>query len=332
MAKSYLDRLECPHVLVIPGNHDSRNVGYVHFEELFGPRGVVLHTGDDLDRGRRLDRARPRLRHDRPLALRLARGAVRRAGALSHLHAAPPPAADPRHRPRAQHGLRRRRHARGAAALQRQPRARRATSTCPTPGASRTCSWSTPAPCCTLRLRGDTRPCYNIVTIDDDHVRVERKYPFHGTRDDHRVLALDAALPEVRRPARRAAARTNADGDRRGGVDSGKAARASAAPAARPAAVALIDGEHYPPVVVDAAARAAARYELRRGALSGRRREAARRRRPLRARRALRPAASRRCPPPTRGAAAASCARRFEACSASTRRARSSLTCPTSRC
>ena len=33
-----------------------------------------------LDRGRRLDRARPRLRHDRPLALRLARGAVRPAG------------------------------------------------------------------------------------------------------------------------------------------------------------------------------------------------------------------------------------------------------------
>jgi 3',5'-cyclic AMP phosphodiesterase CpdA len=34
---------------------------------------------------------------------------------------------------------------------------------------------------CTLRLRGDTRPCYNIVTIDDDFVRIERKYPFHGT-------------------------------------------------------------------------------------------------------------------------------------------------------
>ena len=46
VAKDYLDRLECPHVLVIPGNHDSRNVGYVHFEHLFGPRGVVLHTGD----------------------------------------------------------------------------------------------------------------------------------------------------------------------------------------------------------------------------------------------------------------------------------------------
>src|SRR6266487_2999757 len=35
-AKSYLDRIECKTLVVIPGNHDSRNVGYVHFEELFG--------------------------------------------------------------------------------------------------------------------------------------------------------------------------------------------------------------------------------------------------------------------------------------------------------
>ena len=42
---------------------------------------------------------------------------------LPHLHAAPSPAADPGHGPRAQHGLRRRRRARGAAALQGQPRA-----------------------------------------------------------------------------------------------------------------------------------------------------------------------------------------------------------------
>src|SRR5919197_2096009 len=45
MAKSYLDRLECRAVVVIPGNHDSRNVGYVHFEELFGDRNSVLRVG-----------------------------------------------------------------------------------------------------------------------------------------------------------------------------------------------------------------------------------------------------------------------------------------------
>src|SRR5436853_3330798 len=44
-AKSYLDRLACAAVVVIPGNHDSRNVGYVHFEELFGDRNSVVHVG-----------------------------------------------------------------------------------------------------------------------------------------------------------------------------------------------------------------------------------------------------------------------------------------------
>ena len=32
-------------MVVIPGNHDSRNVGYVHFEELFGERNSVLNVG-----------------------------------------------------------------------------------------------------------------------------------------------------------------------------------------------------------------------------------------------------------------------------------------------
>jgi Icc protein len=61
-ARDYLDRVECEHLLVIPGNHDSRNVGYVHFEELFGERRSELHlngvsivavdsTEPDLDHG-----------------------------------------------------------------------------------------------------------------------------------------------------------------------------------------------------------------------------------------------------------------------------------------
>src|SRR5581483_10355908 len=61
-AKRYLDALECESFVVIPGNHDSRNVGYVHFEELFGQRNSVLtkngvtvvavdSTEPDLDHG-----------------------------------------------------------------------------------------------------------------------------------------------------------------------------------------------------------------------------------------------------------------------------------------
>jgi 3',5'-cyclic AMP phosphodiesterase CpdA len=45
LARDYLNRIECRSMVVIPGNHDSRNVGYVHFEELFGERNSVLNVG-----------------------------------------------------------------------------------------------------------------------------------------------------------------------------------------------------------------------------------------------------------------------------------------------
>jgi Icc protein len=38
LAKAGLDRLSCRHVVVVPGNHDARHVGYLQFEETFGPR------------------------------------------------------------------------------------------------------------------------------------------------------------------------------------------------------------------------------------------------------------------------------------------------------
>ena len=44
-AREYLDRIECESLVVVPGNHDSRNVGYVHFEEMFGSRNSVLTKG-----------------------------------------------------------------------------------------------------------------------------------------------------------------------------------------------------------------------------------------------------------------------------------------------
>lgn len=37
-ARKYIDQLDCDQVLVMAGNHDCRNVGFLHFEELFGER------------------------------------------------------------------------------------------------------------------------------------------------------------------------------------------------------------------------------------------------------------------------------------------------------
>src|SRR5436190_11289696 len=34
---AYRDRIKSP-IVTVPGNHDARNVGYLHFEELIGPR------------------------------------------------------------------------------------------------------------------------------------------------------------------------------------------------------------------------------------------------------------------------------------------------------
>lgn len=37
-AKSYVDKIKSKERVVIAGNHDCRNVGYLHFENVFGPR------------------------------------------------------------------------------------------------------------------------------------------------------------------------------------------------------------------------------------------------------------------------------------------------------
>ena len=45
-AAEYIARIECENVMVIPGNHDSRNVGYIHFERLFGERQSLMDLDD----------------------------------------------------------------------------------------------------------------------------------------------------------------------------------------------------------------------------------------------------------------------------------------------
>jgi Icc protein len=42
----------------------------------------------------------------------------------------------------------------------------------------------------TTRLRGNTRPCYNVIEIEDGRVRVFRKYPF---KDRELIVDFDAA-------------------------------------------------------------------------------------------------------------------------------------------
>ena len=50
--KRFLDRLICPHVVAAMGNHDARNVGYRHFEDIFGARDSVTTVGVDEGRAK----------------------------------------------------------------------------------------------------------------------------------------------------------------------------------------------------------------------------------------------------------------------------------------
>jgi 3',5'-cyclic-AMP phosphodiesterase len=62
-AKGYLDRLECQNVVVVPGNHDAKNVGYRHFEEFFGLRegAVTLKVPEGEAKIVALDSTKPDL-------------------------------------------------------------------------------------------------------------------------------------------------------------------------------------------------------------------------------------------------------------------------------
>ena len=178
-AKAYLDRLDCKAVVVIPGNHDSRNVGYVHFEELFGDRNSVRRVGGvtvvavdstepDLDHGQ-IGRGRYGWIEEAfavPADLRVF---------VCHHHLLPVP------------GTGRERNiiydaGDAIECLQRS-------------GVNLVLSGHKHVPYAwrledlfivnagtvsSLRLRGKTRPCYNLIEFSGRHVDVWRKYPFHG--------------------------------------------------------------------------------------------------------------------------------------------------------
>jgi 3',5'-cyclic AMP phosphodiesterase CpdA len=52
-AVSWLDRIDAPKV-VVPGNHDSRNVGYMHFERIFETRFTRYRLPFEAERAERL--------------------------------------------------------------------------------------------------------------------------------------------------------------------------------------------------------------------------------------------------------------------------------------
>jgi Icc protein len=178
-AKSYLDRLECESVVVIPGNHDSRNVGYIHFEALFGERysvervnGVTVvavdSTEPDLDHGQ-IGRGRYRWIEEQfstPADVRIF---------VLHHHLLPVP------------GTGRERNVVYDAGDVIECLQRAGVNLVLSGHKHVPYAWRlenlfviNTGTVSSLRLRGNTRPCYNVVEIAGSHVDVWRKYPFHG--------------------------------------------------------------------------------------------------------------------------------------------------------
>ncbi|MDO9173596.1 MAG: metallophosphoesterase [Actinomycetota bacterium] len=179
-AHRMLERLECENVFVLIGNHDARNVGEVHFEELFGSRrGELSFEGlrvigldssePDLDSGR-IGRETYRFIEERcaiaPEEFKIV---------SMHHHLVPVPGTGRERnvvfdagdllRVLADNGvdlvLCGHKHVPNVWRLEDMLIVNAGT-------------------CCTHRLRGYVRPTYNIIEIDEggSHVRVHLKEPF----------------------------------------------------------------------------------------------------------------------------------------------------------
>ena len=179
LAKRYVDTITCESKIVIPGNHDSRNVGYVHFEDLFGDRNSVMRrngvtlvavdsTEPDLDHGQ-IGRGRyPWIEESfaAPADLRIF---------VCHHHLLPVP------------GTGRERNVIYDAGDTIECLQRSGVNLVLSGHKHVPYAWRlenlfvvNAGTVSSQRLRGKTRPCYNVIEVTDRHVDVWRKYPFHG--------------------------------------------------------------------------------------------------------------------------------------------------------
>ena len=189
LAREYLNQVECEAMVVIPGNHDSRNVGYVHFEELFGARNSVLRrdgvtivavdsSEPDLDNGQ-IGRGRYRWIEEQFAARPEDRApAAPRADLrvfVLHHHLLPVP------------GTGRERNIVHDAGDTLETLQRAAVDLVLAGHKHVPYAWRlenlfvvNAGTVSSSRLRGNGRPCYNVIEVDGTHVDVWRKYPFHG--------------------------------------------------------------------------------------------------------------------------------------------------------
>jgi Icc protein len=181
-AQSFLSMLECEQRLYVLGNHDSRNVGYLHFEELFGQRNSEIKCGQITVVG--IDSSEPDLDNGRIgrewyewLEDKFSGSDDFKVFAIHH-HLLPVPGTG-RERSMVHDAgdllevlvkcgvdlvLCGHKHVPYVWRLENLVVVNAGTA-------------------CTLRLRGHTKPCYNIIEISgNDRIQIFRKYPY-GSRE-----------------------------------------------------------------------------------------------------------------------------------------------------
>ncbi len=177
--RAFLDRLDCRELVVVPGNHDSRHVGYLHFEDLIGPRhgifkkdGITVvaidSTEPDLDDGR-VGRERYRWLKENfsdPDDFKIF---------VLHHHLLPVP------------GTGRERNIVYDAGDVLQVLLEVDVDLVLTGHKHVPFSWRlenffiiNAGTASSLRLRGRTRPCYNVIQVEEDRILIFRKYTTGG--------------------------------------------------------------------------------------------------------------------------------------------------------
>ncbi len=178
IAAEYVRRFDCPNVMVIPGNHDSRNVGYVHFERLFGERYSCIEYDDAVMVG--IDSSEPDLNDGRVgrehyefIHESFANAGEKLKIFVIHHHLIPIP------------GTGRERNIIFDAGDVLELLDEVGVDLVLSGHKHVPYSWKledffivNAGTASTTRLRGNTRPCYNVIEIEDGRVKVFRKYPF----------------------------------------------------------------------------------------------------------------------------------------------------------
>jgi 3',5'-cyclic AMP phosphodiesterase CpdA len=185
LARGYLNEIECDSMVVIPGNHDSRNVGYVHFEELFGDRNSVLRKNGvtivavdssepDLDNGQ-IGRGRYHWIEEQFSGAGAGGEAADLRVFVLHHHLLPVP------------GTGRERNIVYDAGDTLECLQRAGVDIVLAGHKHVPYAWRlenlfvvNAGTVSSARLRGNGRPCYNVVEVEGTHVDVWRRYPFHG--------------------------------------------------------------------------------------------------------------------------------------------------------